>query len=90
MATPTPTAVRYPTPDYPVGTPQPQYPPLPVEPYPQPQYWGNEHARPLYGSSISQRAPIDWRQGAPHNFHYSQVLPGRLLKTPPQNWHPSP
>ncbi|KAG6894739.1 hypothetical protein C0992_004906 [Termitomyces sp. T32_za158] len=28
--------------------------------------------------------------GAPHNSHYSQVLPGRLPETPPHNWHPLP
>ncbi|KAG6893420.1 hypothetical protein C0992_010047, partial [Termitomyces sp. T32_za158] len=55
-----------------------------------PRYWGNEQDRPLYSSSISQRAPINWQQGAPHNSHYSQVLPRGLPKTPPQNWHPLP
>ncbi|KAG6893081.1 hypothetical protein C0992_011318, partial [Termitomyces sp. T32_za158] len=79
-----------PHPDYPTGTPQPLYPPLPIEPYPQPRYWFDERAGPLYSSSISQRPPMDWRMGAPHNSHYSQVLPGGLPETPPQNWHPLP
>ncbi|KAG6894867.1 hypothetical protein C0992_004257 [Termitomyces sp. T32_za158] len=57
---------------------------------PNPNYLGDERAGPLYGSSISQRAPINWQQGALHNSHYSQVLPGGLPKTPPQNWHPLP
>ncbi|KAG6893654.1 hypothetical protein C0992_009209, partial [Termitomyces sp. T32_za158] len=79
-----------PNPNYPMGTPQPQYPPLPVKPHLQPWYWGDEHAGPLYGSSISQRPQINWCQGAPYNSHYSQVLPGGLPETPPQNWHPLP
>ncbi|KAG6896331.1 hypothetical protein C0992_008950 [Termitomyces sp. T32_za158] len=73
-----------------MGTPQLQYPPLPVEPYLQPRYWGDKRVGPLYGSSISQMPPINWRQSAPHNSHYSQVLPRGLPKTPPQNWHPLP
>ncbi|KAG6879266.1 hypothetical protein C0992_004013 [Termitomyces sp. T32_za158] len=73
-----------------MGTSQPLYPPLPIDPYPQPQYWGDVCAGPLYGFFISQGPLINWRRGAPHNSHYSQVLPGGLPKTLPHNWHPIP
>ncbi|KAG6886820.1 hypothetical protein C0992_002188 [Termitomyces sp. T32_za158] len=79
-----------PNPDYSTGTPQPLYPPVPLKPYPQPWYWFDKCAGPLYSSSISQQPPIDWHRGAPHNSHYFQVLPGRLPETLLHNQHPLP